>query len=72
MGQLSRSYEHEQQICTRCDFADIDCVNRAVKGAYRADVVPVLILRYRGRDLGRFVNTLDAEQVREAIAQSVA
>ncbi len=60
------------EFAGRCEFAYVECANRAVKNAYRADVVPVLILRHRGQELGRFVNTLDAEQVRQAIARSVA
>ena len=52
----------------KCEFAYVECVNSAVKDAYRADVVPVLILRHRGQELARFVNTLEAEQVRQAIA----
>ena len=39
---------------------------------YHADVAPVLILRHRGQELARFVNTLEAEQVRNTIAGCIA
>ena len=58
------------EFAGKCEFAYVECVNSAVKDAYRADVVPVLILRLRGQELGRFVNTLEADQVRQAIAGS--
>jgi hypothetical protein len=56
----------------KCEFAYVECADRSVIDAYRADVVPVLILRHRGQELARFVNTLEAEQVRQAIADSIA
>jgi hypothetical protein len=54
-----------------CEFAYVECLGRSVQDAYRADVVPVLILRHRGKELGRFVNTLQAEEVRQAIRECV-
>jgi len=56
----------------RCEFAYVECAGRSVQEAYRADVIPVLILRHRGEELARFVNTLEAGQVRQAIAGCVA
>jgi thioredoxin-like negative regulator of GroEL len=56
----------------RCEFAYVECDSSPVKDAYRADVVPVLILRHRGQELARFVNTLEVEKVRQAIAEVAA
>jgi hypothetical protein len=55
----------------KCEFAYVECVDRSVMDAYGASVVPVLILRLRGQDLARFVNALDAEQVRKAIRECI-
>lgn len=62
----------KDEFSGKCEFAYVECANRAVKEAYRAEVVPVLILRHHGQELARFVNTLDAEEVRKAIAERVA
>ncbi|WP_165228176.1 hypothetical protein [Aquisphaera insulae] len=53
----------------RCEFAYVECAGRSIKDAYRADVVPVLILRKQGAELARFANTLEPEAVRKAIAE---
>jgi Thioredoxin len=53
----------------KCEFAYVECTNNSVNDAYGAKVIPVLILRHRGQEISRFVNTLDAEQVRQAIAK---
>ncbi len=55
-----------------CEFAYVECDSSTIKDAYRADVVPVLILRHRGHELARFVNTLEAARVRQAIAEVAA
>ena len=55
-----------------CEFAYVECTDNSVNQTYGAHVVPVLILRHRGRELARFVNTLDAEPVRRAMAECVA
>jgi thioredoxin-like negative regulator of GroEL len=60
------------EFSDKCEFAYVECLGRPVQHAYRADVVPVLILRHRGKELARFVNTLEVEQVRQAIAACVA
>lgn len=53
----------------KCEFAYVECTTNSVNETYRANVIPVLILRHRGQELARFVNTGDAEQVRQAIAK---
>lgn len=62
----------KDELSGTCEFAYVDCADRAVKDAYGADVVPVLILRHRGRELARFVNTLQADDVRKAISDCIA
>ncbi len=58
-----------REFAGRCEFAYVECTTQDVKDAYHAEVVPVLILRHRGQELGRFVNTLEAEKVQQAIAE---
>ncbi len=62
----------KDEFSGKCEFAYVECVNRMVNKVYRADVVPVLILRHRGQELARFVNTLEAGQVGHAIAGCMA
>jgi hypothetical protein len=62
----------KDEFSGKCEFAYVECANRAVMDAYGANVVPVLILRHRGQELARFVNTLEVEEVRKAIAGCVA
>lgn len=57
------------EFAGRCEFAYVECTTKEVKDAYHAEVVPVLILRHRGQELSRFVNTLEADKVRQAIAE---
>lgn len=51
-----------------CEFAYVEASSKAVTERYDANIVPVLILRHRGAEVGRFVNTLGLEEVRPAIA----
>ena len=62
----------KDEFSGKCEFAYVECTDRAAMDAYRANVVPVLILRHRGQELARFVNTLAVEEVRKAIAGCVA
>ena len=62
----------KDEFSGKCEFAYVECANRAVRETYGVDVVPVLILRRHGQELGRFVNTLEAEDVRKAISECVA
>ena len=60
--------EHlKAEFAGRCEFAYVEAGSRQVLDAYRAEVVPVLILRCDGKEVGRFVNALGAEEVRTAI-----
>lgn len=61
----------KKEFAGRCEFAYVEATSRSVTQRYAADIVPVLILRHRGRELGRFVNTMELDEVRpeiEAIA----
>jgi hypothetical protein len=58
----------KNEFAGRCEFAYVEASSRAVIEAYGAKVVPVLILRYRGAEVGRFVNTMGSEEVQSAIA----
>jgi hypothetical protein len=62
----------KSEFSGRCEFAYVECTNRSLTEAYDANVVPVLILRHRGKEVARFVNTLDAEQARQAIERCLA
>jgi hypothetical protein len=62
----------KEEFSGKCEFAYVECADRSVTNAYRADVVPVLILRHRGQELARFANTLEADPVRQAIAGCIA
>jgi hypothetical protein len=61
-----------QEFAGQCEFGYVEASGRSVTDAYRAEVVPVLILRHRGAEVGRFANVLRAEEVRPAIAAAVA
>src|ERR1700733_3487679 len=37
----------KDEFSGKCEFAYVECVDRSVNDLYRADVVPVLILRHR-------------------------
>jgi len=65
VGQL------EQEFAGRCEFAYVEATSRAVRDAYGARVVPTLILRRHGAEIGRFVNVLRPDEVRCAIAAVV-
>ena len=57
----------KQEFAGRCEFAYVEASGRSVIDAYRVEVVPVLILRHRGTEVGRFANVLGADEVRTAI-----
>jgi hypothetical protein len=59
----------KSEFSGKCEFAYVECTDNSVNDTCHAKVIPVLILRHRGQELARFVNTLDAEQVRQAIAK---
>lgn len=58
----------KKEFAGRCEFSYVEASSKAVTEAYGANIVPVLILRHRGAELGRFVNTMGLEEVRPAIA----
>lgn len=58
----------KKEFAGRCEFAYVEASSRAVTEAYGANIVPVLILRHRGAEVGRFVNTMGLEELRPAIA----
>jgi thioredoxin-like negative regulator of GroEL len=60
------------EFAGRCEFAYVEAASRQVTEAYQAEVVPVLILRHHGKEIGRFVNTLGAEAVEAAIVAAIA
>jgi hypothetical protein len=59
------------EFADRCEFTYVE-ESREVREKYQAEVVPVLILRHRGQELGRFVNTVEADEVRPAITAAIA
>jgi thioredoxin-like negative regulator of GroEL len=61
-----------EEFAGRCEFAYVDATSRAVRDAYGAQVVPTLILRHHGTEIGRFVNVLKDADVRSAIAAAIA
>jgi len=60
------------EFAGRCEFAYVEAASPQVTQAYGANVVPVLILRHRGQEIGRFVNALGVEEVRPAVAAVIA
>lgn len=62
----------EREFAGQCEFAYVDASRRSVRQAYGAHVVPTLILRQQGAEIKRFMNVLDADDVRSAIAAVVA
>lgn len=58
----------KKEFAGRCEFAYVEASSRAVTEAYGANIVPVLILRHRGAEVSRFVNTMGLEEIRPAIA----
>lgn len=54
-----------------CEFAYVEASSRTVTEAFGAKIVPVLILRHRGTEVKRFVNTMEVEEVRPAL-QAIA
>ncbi len=55
------------EFAGRCEFAYVEVTSRAVAEAYNSPVVPALILRHRGAEVGRFVNVMSADEVRPAV-----
>ncbi len=55
------------EFAGRCEFAYVQATSKSVTESYGAGIVPVLILRHRGTEVGRFVNTMEADEVRPAI-----
>lgn len=58
----------KKEFVGRCEFAYVEASSSAVTEAYGANIVPVLILRHRGTEVGRFVNTMRLEELRPAIS----
>lgn len=57
----------QQEFAGRCEFAYVEATSRSITQRYGAEIVPLLILRHRGRELGRFVNTMELDEVRPAL-----
>jgi thioredoxin-like negative regulator of GroEL len=51
----------------RCEFAYVECTTPTLQQAYQASVLPMLLIRHRGREVARFVNTLDSGDVRPTL-----
>lgn len=58
----------KKEFAGRCEFAYVEASSKAVTEAYDAHIVPVLILRHRGTEVGRFVNTMELDEIRPAMA----
>lgn len=59
------------EFSDRCEFAYIEASSKSATSTLDAKTVPVLILRHRGVEIDRFVNTMDVDEVRPAIAAIV-
>ncbi|MFO0819391.1 MAG: hypothetical protein U1A77_15700 [Pirellulales bacterium] len=61
----------KSEFAGRCEFAYVEASSKSVTESYGAQIVPVLILRHRGAEVGRFVNTMELAEVRPAIVAIV-
>ncbi len=58
----------KQEFVGRCEFVYVEASSKSVTEIYDAEIVPVLILRHRGKEIERFVNTMELDEVRPAIS----
>jgi hypothetical protein len=58
------------EFAGRCEFAYVEESPESV-AAYGWAVIPTLVLRYRGREVGRFTNTIEVEDVRPALVAAL-
>lgn len=61
----------KEEFAGRCEFAYVEASSKEVVDRYGAPIVPVLILRHRGAEVERFVNTMELDEVRPAIVAIV-
>lgn len=60
--------ELKMEFAGRCEFAYVEMTSAEIRQLYAANIVPGLILRHRGQEIGRFVNTMRADEVRQTLA----
>lgn len=61
----------KDEFTGRCEVAYVEASCRDIIQAFQASIVPVLILRHRGQEVDRFVNTMEIDEVRPAIIRLV-
>jgi hypothetical protein len=59
------------EFAGQCEFAYVEESPESV-AKYGWAVVPTLVLRHRGKEVGRFSNTIEADEVRPAIDATLA
>lgn len=57
----------KKEFAGRCEFVYVEASSKSITERYDARIVPALILRHRGKEIGRFVNTMEIDEVRPAI-----
>jgi thioredoxin-like negative regulator of GroEL len=60
------------EFAGKCEFVYIEATGRSVLEKYGVEVIPTVLVFHGGREVGRFINLLEAAELRECVAQRVA
>lgn len=60
--------EMKHEFAGRCEFVCVEGGGKEVGAKYGVDVLPVVIVYHRGKEVTRFVNLRDANDLRAALA----
>jgi hypothetical protein len=56
----------------KCEFIYLEATGRAVQQKYKVEVIPAVLVFHHGQEVGRFINLLEADELRQCIAKRVA
>ncbi len=64
--------ELQTEFADRCEFVYIEAADRSVTASFRVDVVPAVLVFHGGQEVARFINLLEADALRQCLAQLAA
>lgn len=61
----------QSEFAGKSEFVYVQATRRGVLEKYRVEIVPAVLVFQRGQELGRFINLLDAESLRQLLRETV-
>ena len=62
--------ELQAEFAGRCEFAYVEVTGRAIEEKYGVQVTPAVLVFHGGREIGRFINLLEADELRSCVSKA--